>query len=167
MTSLPWQCGLYCLGRTDRRRAVPTHAINNHYYPRSITNYQVGLVRASTSAVGAYPSPAGLGPKSVLTRPPRPRGEAAPLFCDLFDRSSNTLYESKATVTRAAVRIAIGQLADYGRMVTPTPRRAVLVPERPRDDLLALAHGQGIDVVWPERGAFDREDGSVAHAERD
>jgi len=40
-----------------------------------------------------------------------PAGEAAPLFCDLYDKTTNTVYESKGTVTRPAIRMAIGQLA--------------------------------------------------------
>lgn len=33
--------------------------------------------------------------------------------------------------------------------------RAILLPERPRDDLLALAATQGIKVVWPHFGSFE------------
>jgi hypothetical protein len=84
-----------------------------------------------------------------------PPGEAALLFCDLFDKTARTLYESKGTVTRAAVRMAIGQLADYARLVEPRPERAILLPERPRDDLLALAASENIGVVWPESRRFD------------
>jgi hypothetical protein len=78
-----------------------------------------------------------------------PEGEVAPLFCDLFDKTTGTLYEAKGTVTRAAMRMAIGQLADYGRLVAPHPRLAVLMPEEPRSDLLRLAASQDIEVVWP------------------
>jgi hypothetical protein len=52
----------------------------------------------------------------------RPDGEAAPLFCDLFDKTTWTLYKAEGTVTRAAVRMAIGQLADYARLVEPRRR---------------------------------------------
>ena len=80
----------------------------------------------------------------------RPPGEAAPLFCDLYDKSTNTLYESKGSVTRPAVRMAIGQLADYARLIEPPPRRVLLVPEEPRPDLKSLAESQGIEIAWPE-----------------
>ncbi len=83
-----------------------------------------------------------------------PDGEAAPLFCDLYDKTTNTLYESKSTVTRAAVRMAIGQLADYARLIEPAPRRVLLLPERPRPDLLALATSQDVIVTWPDAGGF-------------
>jgi hypothetical protein len=81
-----------------------------------------------------------------------PDGEAAPLFSDLYDTTTNTLYEAKGTVTRSAFRMAIGQLADYARMVDPPPARSILVPERPRPDLIALASSQNIKVVWLDEG---------------
>jgi len=77
-----------------------------------------------------------------------PPDEAAPLFCDLFDKTTNTLYESKGSVTRPAIRMAIGQLADYARLVHPPPRRVLLLPEEPRPDLKNLAESQGIEVTW-------------------
>jgi hypothetical protein len=49
--------------------------------------------------------------------------------------------------------MAIGQLADYSRLLEPSPRRAIL-PQQPRADLLDLASSQGIDVVWPEDEGF-------------
>ena len=48
--------------------------------------------------------------------------------------------------------LAIGQLADYGRLVTPDPELIVLVPEAPRPYLRKLAESQGLSVVWPGEG---------------
>src|SRR5580693_38314 len=42
-----------------------------------------------------------------------PPGEAKPLFSDLMDRTTNTLFEAKGTVERGAIRMAVGQLLDY------------------------------------------------------
>lgn len=84
----------------------------------------------------------------------RPPGEPAPLYCDVFDKTTNTLYEAKGTVTRAAMRMAIGQLADYARLVDPAPSRVILMPEQPRADLVSLASSQGIDVAWPAETGF-------------
>src|SRR5262245_43739947 len=39
------------------------------------------------------------------------------------------------------------QVADYSRFVAGA-RRAVLLAERPRPDLMSLVHGEGIAVVW-------------------
>lgn len=52
--------------------------------------------------------------------------------------------------------MAVGQLADYSRLVDPTPKRSILVPDQPRNDLLALAQSQAIDVVWPKDGTFSQ-----------
>jgi hypothetical protein len=80
----------------------------------------------------------------------RPEPEAAPIFCDLYDKTTNTIYEAKAVATRPAMRMAIGQLADYARLIDPTPARVILAPQRPRDDLLDLVASQEIDVVWQD-----------------
>jgi hypothetical protein len=79
----------------------------------------------------------------------RPDGEPAPLFCDLYDSTTNTVVEAKGSVSRNSIRMAVGQLADYSRLVNPPPARLILVPEQPRPDLIALAKSQGIDVTWP------------------
>ncbi len=84
----------------------------------------------------------------------RPEGEPAPLFCDLFDRTTNTLVEAKGSISRSAFRMAIGQLADYTRLVEPTPQKTILLPEEPRSDLLKLAESQDIEVIWPDGGKF-------------
>lgn len=83
-----------------------------------------------------------------------PQGEAKPLFADLFDRTTNTLFEAKGTVERGAIRMAIGQLLDYGRFVEPTPRMAVLLPSCPREDLCALLAHAGIELVWRDGKKF-------------
>jgi hypothetical protein len=77
-----------------------------------------------------------------------PSGEAKPIFCDLIDNSTNTLYEGKGTVERGAIRMAIGQLLDYSRFVEPTPRLAVLLPSEPRPDLQELLRVAGVELVW-------------------
>jgi hypothetical protein len=82
-------------------------------------------------------------------------GEAAPMFCDLYDKTDEVLYEAKGTTTRIAMRMAIGQLADYARFID-VQRRVVLMPEKPRPDLVALAASQGIEVVYPEGTVADR-----------
>ena len=89
----------------------------------------------------------------------RPGGEPAPLFCDLYDKTSGTLYEAKGSVSRPAVRMAIGQLADYARLLAQEPDRVILLPEEPRDDLLTLAETQGIEITWPEKEGFAVLDG--------
>jgi hypothetical protein len=85
----------------------------------------------------------------------RPEGEPAPLFCDLYDGTSNTLVEAKGSIARPAIRMAIGQLADYERLLDQAPQKLILVPEEPRPDLLDLAKSQNIAVTWPDgEGGF-------------
>jgi hypothetical protein len=83
-----------------------------------------------------------------------PPGEFAPLYCDLFDKTTNTLYEAKGSVARPAIRMAVGQLADYARFIPSPPRKALLVPECPRPDLLTLLEQENISVTWPEGSGF-------------
>ncbi len=77
-----------------------------------------------------------------------PPGEAKPLFSDLIDHTTNTLIVAKSTVERGAIRMAIGQLLDYGRFVEPSAHLAVLLPSQPRHDLRELLKTAGVDVVW-------------------
>jgi hypothetical protein len=53
--------------------------------------------------------------------------------------------------------MAIGQLADYRRFSPNGTRLALLVPERPRADLLALLASAGVHAIWPEGDGFKAE----------
>ena len=85
---------------------------------------------------------------------------------DLFDRTTGVLYEAKASPDRQKIRMAIGQLLDYQRFVTPQPQLRVLVPELPKQDLRRLLAAVGIGVVWPDREGWQEvgpgRPGSVA-----
>jgi hypothetical protein len=95
-----------------------------------------------------------------------PPGEIKPLFSDLIDRTTNTLYEAKGTVTREAIRMAVGQLLDYSRFVQPQLRLALLLPELPREDLQRFVKSAGIEIVWRDGKKFrDSGDGERAGAE--
>jgi hypothetical protein len=83
-----------------------------------------------------------------------PPGEAKPIFCDLIDNTTNTLYEAKGSVERGAIRMAVGQLLDYARFVEPQPKLVVLAPTRPRRDLMALLDAAGIGLVWRDGKQF-------------
>lgn len=83
-----------------------------------------------------------------------PKREPSPFLSDLYDVTTNTLVEAKSSIARPAFRMAIGQLADYARLVKPAPRRAILLPEKPRPDLIKLAHGEGVGVIWADGDGF-------------
>lgn len=82
-----------------------------------------------------------------------PEGETRPLFTDLYDEQLHLLVEAKGSVTRENIRMAIGQLADYSRFLDGATR-AILVPSRPRPDLMKLTQSQGCAVIWPEGKAY-------------
>lgn len=92
-----------------------------------------------------------------------PPGEAKPLFSDLYDNTTKTLFEAKGSVERGAIRMAIGQLADYKRFIDGgAAHMAVLLPSKPRKDLMNLLEAEEIEVVWREEGGFlDTANGSL------
>jgi hypothetical protein len=84
-----------------------------------------------------------------------PAGESAPLYSDLWDVTGRELVEAKGLVTREQLRSAVGQLLDYGRFVE-AKTRTVLVPTRPRPDLLAYLAHAGVSAVYPQGDGWGR-----------
>lgn len=82
-----------------------------------------------------------------------PPGESRPLYSDLWNQTNEDLIEAKSTVTRDQIRQAIGQLLDYGRFV-PGASRTILVPSRPRQDLLDYVASVGVGVVFPNKSGW-------------
>ncbi len=76
------------------------------------------------------------------------------LYSDLADVTDNVLYEAKGSPDRMSVRLALGQVLDYGRFVKGS-RLAVLLTEPPAADLVELleVHDVGC-VVETGQGAF-------------
>ena len=85
----------------------------------------------------------------------QPTAEAKPLLSDLYDETRQNLIEAKGTGSREAVRMAVGQLADYGRFTPGGTARAVLLPELPRGDLEELLASQGISCLWQTTTGFE------------
>jgi hypothetical protein len=87
-----------------------------------------------------------------------PPGELQPLYNDLFNITANELVEAKGSIVREAVRMAVGQVLDYARHV-PHASRGVLLPSRPREDLVALVLSADMSCIWEsDSGTFDRID---------
>jgi hypothetical protein len=85
----------------------------------------------------------------------QPEDGGPALYTDLFEHDRRNLVEAKSRPSRPAVRMAIGQLADYARFIDPAPRRrAVLVPKRLSADLEALLRSEQIGLVWQTRSGF-------------
>ena len=76
-----------------------------------------------------------------------PKDEAKPIFCDVYIEADGMLIEAKGTVNRNAIRMALGQLIDYGRFVK-AEKRALLLPSRPRADILALLSHAKVGVFY-------------------
>ncbi|MBC9731292.1 hypothetical protein [Streptomyces sp. TRM68367] len=77
------------------------------------------------------------------------------LKTDLYDATEHQLYSVRGDSSREEVRVAIGQLKDYVRHIRPrNAKLAVLLPERPQDDLLDLLHTEGIDLVYQDGAGY-------------
>jgi hypothetical protein len=90
----------------------------------------------------------------------RPAGTLLTLYTDPYHEVSRELYEAKASSKRENIRMALGQILDYERWISPQPlKRTVLVPSRPSLDLIELLHSYGVGVVFEESdGNFERLD---------
>jgi len=77
-------------------------------------------------------------------------GSAFVLFVERLD----TLVEAKGNAERDSIRMAIGQLLDYRRFYKPTPTCAVLLPEKPSDDLRKLIERVGMQVFYRAGKSF-------------
>lgn len=86
-----------------------------------------------------------------------PPGTLTLLSVDLFDETLGRLIEAKADASRESVRMAIGQLLDYARWIEPRPALAVLLPDRPADDLVELLGAVGVTLVCERDGEFFEE----------
>lgn len=86
-----------------------------------------------------------------------PPGESRPLYSDLWDETKRELIEAKGTVARDQIRLAVGQLLDYGRFVD-AKFRSILLPSCPREDMLDYLQSAGIGVIFPEGDGWQRID---------
>jgi 5-methylcytosine-specific restriction protein A len=85
----------------------------------------------------------------------RIKGLASILFTDLYDATDNVLYEIKSKSDRGSVRAAIAQLIDYRRHIPPKDAQlAVLLPERPHEDLRDLVDSAGMALVYENGDKF-------------
>jgi len=83
-----------------------------------------------------------------------PHGEGKPIFSDLYSKESNQLIEAKGSVSRDAIRMAIGQLFDYRRFAPAKTDLTILLPECPRPDLVELIKSAGMGMIHERNGDF-------------
>ncbi|MDQ0776993.1 hypothetical protein QF026_005459 [Streptomyces aurantiacus] len=78
-------------------------------------------------------------------------GTRSVLKTDLYDSTHHVLYCVKGESSREEIRMAIGQLKDYVRHIDPAnPKLAVLLPEKPHEDLQDLLIKEGIRLVYQD-----------------
>lgn len=83
--------------------------------------------------------------------------QTAPLFTDTWVASDLELFEVKGNATRDDVRMAIAQLLDYRRHITPPPKRlTVALPAHPGADLADLIESVGLELAVFSGGTLAR-----------
>ncbi|SDK67337.1 hypothetical protein [Streptomyces indicus] len=80
--------------------------------------------------------------------------ERTVLRTDIYVAADNFLIEAKGTISREAIRSAIGQLFDYQRYISPRPALGLLLPDQPREDMIDLCAALNITSIWAEGDSF-------------
>lgn len=77
------------------------------------------------------------------------------LWTDLYDETSDVLFEAKSSATREAARLAIGQLLDYRFSLGRDDQHvSILLPEAPSTDVSALVAHLGMGLVYDSATGF-------------
>jgi hypothetical protein len=84
------------------------------------------------------------------------------LTADLFDVTHRELVVGCGSSARSAVLAAWGEVQDLARFFSPTPARALLLPDRPSDALLDSLLDREVSAFWPRPGATDSYEGAEA-----
>jgi len=71
---------------------------------------------------------------------------AGDLYTDTADLTAGVVYEAKGDTDRMSVRLALGQVLDYGRYIDGSDL-AVLLPGMPAADLIELLEGHQVGCV--------------------
>ena len=85
-----------------------------------------------------------------------PQGEIKSFLTDPYDLTEDHLYEAKGSSAREKVRMAVGQLLDYKRLMeTPPKKLSVLLPHEPSPDIKSFLIAYRIGCTWQqEDGSF-------------
>jgi len=79
------------------------------------------------------------------------------LRCDGYERKRRMLIEAKSSVSREHIRMAVGQLLDYGFQIRKNlgkSHMAILLPRKPDPSSVAWLPILNISLIWRENGAF-------------
>lgn len=69
---------------------------------------------------------------------------------DLYGAITGTLYKVKGGSSRSSVRQAIGELLDLVRQSPEPGSLAILLPERPHKDLVALVSSVNMGIAYAD-----------------
>lgn len=123
---------------TTATRVVPREASNVVTFPRAgvVESTATRRERALENGLISWLEKQG---KSAARLEIRIAGQSARLYTDTWVQEDRELFEVKGNATRNDVRMAIAQLLDYSRHITPAPSRAtVVLPAHPGPDLVHL-----------------------------
>lgn len=91
------------------------------------------------------------------------------LLCDGYEEESHLLVEAKSSTSREHIRMAVGQLLDYGFQIKKSlgkSHMAVVLPRKPDPDSVNWLSELRIGVIWREQEAFsDNADGKLCGCE--
>ncbi len=121
-----------------RVKAVAAHEMN---FPE----------RELVSAYVAHMRHKGFALEQEFHLPNSPSGLRCDLFLEKFHDGRRLVIEAKGDTSRESVRLAIGELLDYGRYVAPKssrPRLAILLPGPIEGDLEELCSSLRIALIW-------------------
>lgn len=145
-------------GRTVQVLFVPVRAQHSERSLKDFTGQAAERQRAIRNLALAYDR--YLVRRKHLTLAHRFRlYDGSELRSDLYDRTDNRLFAVAANSNRAEIRHALAHLCDCGRFLG-RPGLAVLAPDRPDPDLLALVRHMGADFIYLNAGGSFIDSGS-------
>ena len=149
-------------GGFPQARLVPLEAFNQEFAQRK--GVDAGrMERSESQLVGRIESFLSRQGYTLARWQLSIRGEESYLYSDLFCDEKNELFEAKSSAHRDSIRMAIGQLWDYKRLIGREDLQiTVLVPEKPNDDLLDLCDYAGVGCMYETSpNIFERHKGQL------
>jgi nucleoid DNA-binding protein len=131
---------------------VPVEAENIDRYQQQHPEEPTRAVRREAALVRRYVAwLAKKGHDTTRHRVPTPGGTT--MYTDLYDKSTKELIEAKSSSERQYVRLGLGQVLDYARLVAHDSK-ALLLPTQPPDHLLDLLNENAVACYlgrdrWP------------------
>ncbi|OZE26982.1 hypothetical protein CH278_25855 [Rhodococcus sp. 05-2254-5] len=149
----PWLGGGGSGGGERVARRIPLEMNRiKEYYVESFASYRA--TRAESAMVHRFADTLKADGVDVSSFQMPLKNARRTLIADLFDNTNGVLYEAKASASREAVRMALGQLLDYRRHFETPPALSVLLPEPPVGDLIELLREHGIGCVHDSDEGF-------------